>query len=383
MKIVFNKQVITDALAPLMCAVSGKATKSAIEGVLINAREDGTCIMTTFDLEKGMRISINTQVEEGGSAIINAQKLLQTVRVMDGDFVTLTVDANLQACISSGKSNHKMNALDAADYPEIPRLVTEDGFVIGQSVLKRMLSKVMYAMGVNDQRPFLNGCYFVVRGDELLLVSCDSYKLAKCSVKTDIENKNEDGSDLKFNFIVPNKTVVELFKLLKDDERETARIYMSRKNIVINIGNMIFFSRLIEGQYMEYDRIILKDHTIFARVNREKMIAALERAALVTEEKVTGSVRAQVKLLFEDGVLKISATSTLGSTYDEVEIEQEGENLLIAFNNRFLIDSLRVSDEETIRISMKSAFHSINIEPDEEKEDSSELFMLLPVRIRD
>lgn len=383
MKIIFNRQTIIDALTPLMCAVSGRATKSAVEGVLIQAAEDGTCVLTTFDLEKGMRISISAQVEEAGSAIINAQKLLQTVRVMEGDNVTLTVDANLQACIFSGKSNHKMNALDAADYPKIPRLVTEDGFVIGQSVLKNMLAKVMYAMGVNDQRPFLNGCYFVVGGDELLLVACDSYRLAKCSVKTDIENKNEDGSDLNFKFIVPNKSVAELYKLLKDDERETARIYMTRKNIVLNIGDLTFFSRLIEGPYMEYDRIILKDHTIFARVNRERLIAALERAALVTEEKVTGSVRAQVKLQFEDGVLKISATSVLGSTYDEVEIEQEGENLLIAFNNRFLIESLRVSDDETVKISMKSAYHSINIEPTEEKEDSSELFMLLPVRIRD
>ena len=383
MKIIFNRQRIIDTLTPLMCAVSGKSTNSAVEGVLMNAKEDGTCVLTTFDLEKGMRATLEAQVDEAGSAVINAQKLLQTVRVMEGDFVTLTVNENLQACIFSGKSNHKMNALNASDYPDIPRLVTEDGFVIGQSVLKRMLSKVMYAMGVNDQRPVLNGCYFRVTGEELLLVSCDSYRLAKCSIKTEIENKNEDGSDLRFSFIVPNKTVGELYKLLKDDERETARIYMTRKNIVVHLGSMIFFSRLIEGQYIDYDRIILTDHSIFVTLEREKMISALERAALVTEEKITGNVRAQVKLSFEDGVLKISAVSTLGSTYDEVEVEQEGENLLIAFNNRYLIESLRVSDADRIRISMKSSYHSINIEPEQAEEDTSELFMLLPVRIRE
>ena len=238
-------------------------------------------------------------------------------------------------------------------------------------------------MASNDQRPVLNGCYFRVSDDELLTVSCDSYKLARCATKATIENKNEDGSALKFSFIIPTKTVNELFKLLKDDEREDVRIYMSRKNIVFNIGEMVFFSRLIEGQYIDYDRIILKTHRIFATVDRERMISALERAALVTEEKIAGSVRSHVKLEFEEGVLKISAVSTLGSTYDEIEVEQEGDRILIAFNNRFLLDSLRASDAEKVRISMTSALTSINIEPAEEDEECTDLFMLLPVRMKE
>jgi len=276
-----------------------------------------------------------------------------------------------------------MTALPAQDYPTIPRLVTEDGFVVGQAVLKKMLSKVMFAMANNDQRPVLNGCYFHVSDNELLTVSCDSYKLARCAAKATIENKNEDGSALKFSFIIPTKTVNELYKLLKDDEREDVRIYMSRKNIVFNIGDMIFFSRLIEEQYIDYDRIILKSHRIFATVDRERMISALERAALVTEEKIAGSVRSHVKLDFEEGILKVSAVSTLGSTYDEIEVEQEGDRILIAFNNRFLIDSLRASDAEKVRISMTSALTSINIEPAEADEESTDLFMLLPVRMKE
>lgn len=383
MKIIFNRQAVSDAVAPLMCAVSGKSTLSAVEGILMEAAEDGTCIMTTFDLEKGMRISVEAKVEEAGSAIINAQKFVQTLRVMDGEFVTLTVSDTMQACITCGKSNHKMNAINASEYPDIPRLVTEDGFTIGQSVLKSMLSKVMYAMASNDQRPVLNGCYFRVFENTLLAVSCDSFKMAKCSTTADIENQNANESALDFSFIIPTKTVNELFKLLKDDERESVRIYMSRKNIVFNIGDMIFFSRLIEGQYIDYDRILLNKHHIFATVNRERMISALDRAALVTEEKVAGSVRSHVKLEFEEGILKISAISTLGSTYDELEIEQEGSDIVIAFNNRFLIDSLRATDAETVKISMTSAHTSINIEPVDEEEGSHDLFMLLPVRMKD
>jgi DNA polymerase-3 subunit beta len=290
----------------------------------------------------------------------------------------------MQACITSGKSNHKMTAISANDYPEIPRLVTDYGFTIGQTVLKSLLSKVMYAMAVNDEvRPVLNGCFFKVSEDSLLAVSCDSYKMAKCSVKTDIQNENTSNEALNFSFIIPNKTVSELYKLLKDDERESVRIYMTRRNIVFNIGNLIFFSRLIERQYIDFDRAIMKNHRITANCNRAALISALERAALVTEDKVAGSVPSQVKLSFEEGMLKISAVSTMGSTYDEVEIAHEGSDLLIAFNNRFLIDSLRACDAERVRISMTSALTSINIEPEEEQEDESQLFMLLPVRMRE
>lgn len=383
MKIVFNRQVINDAVAPLMCAVSGKSTLTAIEGILIEAQENGNCVLTTFDLEKGMRVTVDAEVEEAGSYIINAQKFAQTVRVMEGGEITLTVDDTLQACISCGKSNHRMKALSASDYPVIPRLTTEDGFVIGQATLKNMLSKVMYAMAVNDQRPVLNGCFCSVTDNEFLMVSCDSYKLAKCKVMTEIENKNEDASALNFSFIMPTKTVNELFKLLKDDERETARIYMSRKNIVFHIGNMIFFSRLIEGQYIDYDRILVNTHRIEAVIPRDAMIAALERAALVTEEKVAGSVKSHVKLEFNGDLIKISASSTMGSTYDEIEIEHQGDDLLIAFNNRFLIDSLRAADCAHVKLSMTSALTGINIEPVETEENISEIFMLLPVRMKE
>ena len=383
MKIVFNRQVINDAVAPLMCAVSGKSTLSAIEGILIDAREDGSCVLTTFDLEKGMRVTVDAEIVEAGTYIINAQKFSQTVRVMEGDSITLTVDDTLQACISCGKSNHRMKALAGTDYPVIPRLTTEDGFVIGQAMLKNMLSKVMYAMAANDQRPVLNGCYCKVTDGEFLMVSCDSYKLAKCKVEADIENKNEDASSLKFSFIMPTKTVNELFKMLKDDERETVRIYMSRKNIVFHIGNQIFFSRLIEGQYIDYDRILVNNHRIEAIAPRDALIAALERAALITEEKVAGSVRSHVKLEFCDNMLKISATSTMGSTYDELEIEHTGDNLLIAFNNRFLIDSLRAADSANIKFYMTSALTGINIEPVESEEHVEEVYMLLPVRMKE
>jgi len=378
MKIVFNRQEICNAVAPLMCAVSGKSTLTAVEGILFEAKEDNTCVLTTFDLEKGVRIVINAEVEEPGSYIINAQKFVQTIRVMEGETVTLSVNEKLGAEIVSANSSHKMNALAGADFPEIPKLISQNGFVIKQSVLKEMLSKVMYAMGVNDQRPVLNGTHFRITGNTLYLVSCDSFKLAKCNVTTEIDAQGT--SD--FSFIIPCKTVNELYRMLSYEEDATVTVYTSRKNIVFDLDRMIFFSRLIDGDYIDYNRIIITTHRISICVDRAVLISALERAALVTEERIAGSVRSHVKLTVSGDYLKISATSTAGSTYEELYVEHEGDDLVIAFNNRYLIDSLRACSADRVKLSMTSPLSSINIEPVEQSEDK-ELFLLLPVRMKD
>lgn len=391
MKIIFNRQQISNDIVPLMCAVSGKSTLTAIEGILIEAKMPDICTMTTYDLEKGMRITVEAKVIEEGCFIINATKFSQTLKVMEGEEVTLTVDDKLSASIVSGKSSHKMNALAGDDFPELPTLRSEMGFTLKQSVLRGMLNKTMYAMGVNDQRVVLNGAFMKIDEGMLTVISCDSYKLAKCELQTEIENNNTDGEKLRYQFIVPLKTVNELYRLLADDEESTVRIYMMRKHMVYMIGSLTFFTRLIEGQYIEYDRIIFKNHTITAQVDRAELIAALERAALITEERIAGAVRSPVRLDFEGDLLKVTATSSAGNTYDELAIIHEGDDISISFNNRYLIDSIRVCEDDRIRISLSTPRTSINIEPivgeDDESRERAEgrddLFMLLPVRTKD
>ena len=169
---------------------------------------------------------------------------------------------------------------------------------------------------------------------------------------------------------------------LENDEEATVTVYTSRKNIVFDLDHMIFFSRLIDGDYIDYNRIIMTTHRITVELDRAVLIGALERAALVTEERIAGSVRSHVKLYVEGDFLKISATSTAGSTYEELAIDHEGDDLLIAFNNRYLIDSLRSCTADRVKLSMTSALASINIEPSEQGEDK-EPFLLLPVRMKD
>ena len=385
MKIIFNRAAVLAATAPLMCATANRSTLTATEGIKIEAIHPDTCILTTYDLEKGLRTTIEAKVIEEGTYVINAQKFNQTMRVMNGDEVTLTVDRNLSAVIECGKSTHKMSALRGDDFPELPRLESSLGFTVKSSTLKSMFNKVMYAMGVNDQRNVLNGCYIEVSDGQLMMVSCDSFKMAKCITRNEaIENNNADGSDIRFKFIVPVKTVGEVYKLLSGDEEDTVRIHMMRKHMVFYFENLVFFSRLVDGEYIDFDRIIIRQHKIYITLDREDLLSALDRAALITEERVAGSVRSHVKLQLDSGLLKILAASAAGSTYDEIEVEQEGGDLLIAFNNRFLIDSVRACECDKVRIALSSPLTSVNIEPAEGgKEECEDLFMLLPVRMKE
>lgn len=382
MKIVFDRQAISNKIAPIMSVVSGKSTLTAVEGILIEAQAPNRCTFTAFDLEKGIKITVDATVLEEGSYIINAQKFNQTLRVMDGEELTLTVDSRLVATFECGKSSHKTGALRADEFPEIPDLVTQKGFIVKEASLKKMFSKVAYAMGVNEPRPVLNGCYVKTEEGKINIVACDGFKLAVCSDAAELKKIEGSERGVEYSFIVPVKSVNELTKLLSDNEDEEVTVYISYKNMVVQFGDLTFFTRLITGEYVDYNRIIIKNHKIVVRAEKQEIIAALEKAALITEERIAGSVRSHVRVEVVGDIMKVSAVSAAGSIYDELEIEHEGDDLSIAFNNRYLIDSIRACRSQTVKISMSSPLMSINVEPCDD-EEGTELFMLLPVRTRD
>ena len=381
MKVIFQKEVICSAVVPLMSGISTKNTIPATECILMEATADGRCVMTTYDTEKGARIVIEATVLEAGSYLINATKFAHTVRAMDGENITLVIDGKNCVTISAGKSSHTMSALPASDFPEIPRLTSEHGFTVNAKVLRSMIAKCMFAMGINDMRAILNGMYFQIDGNQLSLVSCDTFKIAVCSTLTDMKNLNESRTDA-YKFIVPNRSVGEIYKLIAGIDEDVS-VFLTRKSVVLSFENMTFFSKIIEGEYMDYNRVIDRSHRISVHVDREDFLAALERVALVTEEKSGSS---HVKLTTADGVLQISAMSNTGSAYDEISADIDGQDIVIAFNNRYLMDSLRACTAERIKLSLSGPHAGMNIQPaDPETEDragDSELFMILPVRMK-
>lgn len=381
MKIVFNRQQLINTLTPMMCAVVAKSTSPFTEYILIKAVNGEGIFLTTYDLEKGVKCETEGNVFEDGCFCVNANKLFQTLKVMEGEEVTLEVNnETMETTIRSGKAHYKMQALNGEEFPMIPAVSNAEGFEVPAKKIKEMISKVIYAIGINDQRPVLNGAYFKITEGELMVVACDSFKLAKCVCHTEIRNLS--ASTEKYQYIVPQKTVAELFRMLPDGKDDTVTFLLSRKNMVCSFGGLTFYSRLIEGEYIDFDRIIIKNHKISAILDKAQFMACLDRAAVVTEEKVAGSTKTPLKFSLEGNILKLNAVSSAGVSYDEMEVVHEGDDIIISFNNRNLIDSVKSCVGEKIRIELSTPLYSINILPMEQEKDCEDIFFMMPVRTR-
>lgn len=380
MKIVFEKQSLIEKLAPAMCAVSSKNTFTSIEGVLIETIDQTTCRISTYDMEKGVCATVEADVVEEGSYIINAHRFFQIVRMMPQSDITVEINDKLLASITSGKSTFSLHALSGRDFPTLPELSGSSGFTLESGVLKKLIIKTSHSIAVQDQRLMLCGGYFEIKNNKITVVSCDSFTLSKCEITCAAKNLTD--GELSLSFIVPGKSLSELQKMLSDGDEEVC-ISLARKHIIFKIGDITFFSRLIDSEYIDYKRIIPKDQQINVLIMRDVFIESLERAALVSEDKTAGSVRSYVKCSFEGDLLKISSTSINGKVYDEISCEHTGPDIEIGFNCRYLLDSLRAATTEKIIMKLVSPLMSMTIEPDEHSENDNFLYMMVPVKMKD
>ena len=386
MIITFNKENFIASLMPAMATVSSKSTIVSIEGVLIETMEEGRVRLTTYDMLKGVRSFVeDVEIKREGRYIINATRLLQILKVMPSDSdVTITVDENLVVTVGNEDSSFSLFAMNGKDFPSLPDLSGDMGFSLSQGIFKRMISKVQHSVAIQDNRPALCGAYFCFESDMLDVTSCDSYTLSKCRVNCKIEDigKYKIFEEEPYSMIIPGHALGELLRML-DDSDEPLSIYIGVKHAMFHIGDVIFFTRLIDNDYIDYTRILPKDQTIFLRVNRQRLLAGLERAMLIAEEKHAGSARSYVKLIVGTDSLKLTSTSAGGKVSDEMACIVSGGELTIGFNCRFLINSVRAADSEEVMITMKSPTSCITIEPAEKNEEKDFFYLVLPLRMND
>ena len=382
MKITFLKSRFLEKLTPAMGTVSNKNTIASIEGVLIETVED-RLRLSTYDMKKGTVSEMECEeVTTPGSVIINAARLLHILKVMPEDTVVLEVDDRFNARISSGASSFSLFALKGTDFPNLPMLTGEKGFEIESGLLRRMIGKVIHSVGEpQESRPMLGGAFFRVEDGTFEIVSCDSFTLSVCKQTCDVRDIGAVDCP-SFEFIVPGHALTELLRILPEEE-EKINVYLTRKHAIFHLDEMTFFTRLIDEDYIDYNRIIPKDQTIFVTVNRERFLEGLERANLVAEDKSQSNGRSYVKLGIEDGLLTLTSTSVSGKVYDEMDCTQTGDAIEIGFNCRYLINSIRAAEGEDILLTLKSAKQSITIEPKEKDSESSYFYMVLPVRMGD
>ena len=383
MKFTVQKSALLSRLAPAMGSVSNKNTITAIEGVLIETTPAGKIQISTYDMNKGYRAQIDAvSIEREGSFIINAQRLYQTVRVLSDDEITFDINDRLNCEITSGKSSFSMFALKGEEFPNIPELTTERGFTVSSEVLRNMIAKVVHSIAEQDTRPMLCGAFFNIKADGLEVVSCDSYTLSKASMNCQIGSLAIDG-EINYSFIIPGHALGELSKMLAEGKDEVIKFYLSRKYAIVKKSDVTFFTRTIDSEYIDYNRIIPKDNDIIVTVDRERFLSGLERANIIAEEKIQGSGRSYVKISIDHHYLNLTSTSVNGGVSDEMDCVHEGGNIVIGFNCRYLINSVRVAEGENIVITLKGPNQAITIEPAEHDDDMSYFYMILPVRMND
>ena len=380
MKAIFEKNTLLGAVTPALGSVSGKNTLPAIEGVNLDCSNPGRCVVTAYDLEKGFRCTIECEVEKEGNYIVNGQKLCQILSRMPGSFVTIEVNDKDVVTISSGKIKFELHALNGRDFPMLPELDGDHSFEIRQSTFRSMLEQTEFAIAQNNMRPELNGAFFKTDGSKLTIVASDGHKLALCERAVELRDLHNDGGDISFSFIVPGKILFDLGKAVADSD-EPMVVKYTYKHVFFYIGNSIFFSRLIDAEYIDYNRFIPKTGNIFVTVDAQSLTNALECAMLVTEDRTLGQARSVLKCTFTGNMLMVSSTSVTSRVSDEIFTEKIGPDIEIGFNCRYLLEAMHACDAEKIKLTLSGPLMSMVIEPADPDPDKRFTFLIVPVKM--
>ncbi len=365
MRITCNRHDLNDAVLNVQRAVSTKSSVPALEGILLKAAEN-QITLCGYDLELGMTTQINATVEERGNIVLGARLFGDIVRRLPGDTVTLSVDQKNITTIVSGPAEFSIVGIPAEEYPELPSITEESSIKLASNVLKSMIRQTIFSVAESDAKPIHTGTLFELEKDHIRLVSVDGYRLAmreeiaKCEVET--------------NFVVPGKTLSEVLKLLNDDDSEL-EILIGRRHIMFQIGSYCVISRLLEGEFLDYRAAIPAPSTTELFVSTRAFIDSVERVSLL----ITDRLKSPVRCRFEENEIKVSCSTAIGRANDQIEAKISGNAVEMGFNNRYLLDALRNSEGDEVRVQLNGALSPMKILP---REGDSFLFLVLPVRLK-
>ncbi len=368
MKVIFDKSELLAALIPAAGISQVKNTLTTIEGLLFecppdpkmgdfDGERDNMCRISAFDLEKGLRTSLPCRIFEEGKYVINTSKILQIVRALpDGD-ITVDIDENLRAVVSGGNSSFEISVSRGEDFPTMPMFKGERRYTFPQHVIRDMITQSIFAAAMTDQRAAFNGELLKISGGKLTVVGCDGNRLSCVSCEV-------DPALPECEIIIPTKFMTELLKMLHDSEEELEMI-IGLKHIIFRMDSLYFFCRMIEATYMDYSRILPHSFVSESYLDPVELREALERASIISEDKLGGNSKAVVKLVFSGDRVDISSVSTSGSIYETVSCATTGEDIVIGFSCRMLLDALRSipSEVDRIRVGLNGSVKGICIEP--------------------
>lgn len=366
MKIVCSTETLSQACQNVQRAVSTKTSIPAIEGILLKA-ENGRLYLTGYDLEVGINTSIEAKVEQDGSIILNARYLCDIIRRLPDEEVEIEADARQLCYIRSGETNYSLNGISAEEYPELPSVTGGAPVIIDQGILKNMIRQTIFAVADNNSNVVYTGIKFEIEKNQIKLIAVDGVRLA---IRT--EEIDYDGEEL--SFIVPGKTLSEVMKLIDEEEADVS-LGVGKRHIVFEVNGYSIVSRLLEGEFLDYKSAVPTSFATTVRVSTKTLMSSIDRTSLL----ITDRLKSPVRCIFDDNTIKISSITSLGTANDKISAQIDGERIEIGFNNRFLIEALRVCDTDEVLIKLNSPVSPIIILP---PEGESFLFLVLPVRLK-
>ena len=363
MKIVCQKSELLKSVNIVMKAVPSKTTMPILECILIDASQK-EIKFTTNDMELGIETVVSGNILEKGKIALDARLFSDIIRKLPENEVTIITDDKFRALITCEKAQFTISGKDGEDYPYLPFVEKDNSIRISQFTLKEVIKQTIFSIAQNENNRMMTGELFEINGNTLKVVSLDGHRISirKIELKENYEKKK---------LVVPGKTLIEISKILSGEMEDLVDIYFTKNHISFEFNNTIAVSRLIEGDYFRIEQMLSSDYETKLKINKRELLDCIDRATLLIKE----GDKKPIIIGIDDTRMELKINSQIGSMNEQILIEKEGKDILIGFNPRFLIDALRVIDDETITIYLVNPKAPCFIKDDTE----SYIYLILPV----
>ncbi len=368
MKFVCEKAILVSAISVASRTVAQKSAIAALEGIHIKA---GMKLqLTGYNLETGITVSVPADITEPGECILPSRLFFEIIRKLPDEEVSVSVDESLQVSIRCGISSFSITATDAENYPELPDVEYANGVAVPQRALKELISGTIFSVAETQVRPVHTGCLFEVEDDTITVVAVDGFRLAlrRC--------KLESPTGRTMKFVAPGAALKEVEKILADSD-EPATFTLGTKHLLFEIGDATLVCRLLEGDFLDWRRVVPTDNPIHLAANVARLTASIERVSLIVSDRLKSPVRCT----FGQDSGDFRTVTTIGAAHDVCSLAGDGKDLEIGFNCRYLLEALRaVPTEETV-LELSNGLSPVVMTPPDGS--GSYAYMVLPVRLKE
>ncbi len=363
MKIIASKAELLKSINIVLKAVPSKTTMSILECILVDATT-GRIRFTANDMELGIETTVSGTIEQRGIVALDAKLFSDIVRKLPDSDVTIESDEKLNTTITCESAKFRIMGKDGDDFSALPMVEKNDPVVISQFSLRELVRQTIFSIAANDTNKIMTGELLEIEDNRLRVVSLDGHRI---SIRR-IELKE---SYAPVKVIVPGKTLTEVSKILTGETDEFVNLYFTKNHIMFEFGDTIVVSRLIEGNYFRVDQMLSTDYETKVSINKREMLDCIDRSTLLVNE----GDKKPIILNVTDDSMELKISSQIGSMDETLAIEKEGKDIMIGFNPKYLIDALRVIDDERIDIYYVNPKAPCFIRD----EDSSYIYLILPV----